>query len=72
MQREQGNQQKQDFPGGLAKPAHRALANAGLSSLADVSRMSEHDFKKLHGIGPNALEKIRQAMKAKGLSFSEQ
>lgn len=59
-----------DLPAGLAKPAVRALTNAGLLNLEQVSRMSENDIKQLHGIGPNAMKLIRAALKEKGLTFS--
>ncbi|REE81276.1 helix-hairpin-helix protein [Paenibacillus taihuensis] len=60
-----------DFPAGLAKPALRALSNAGLHSLADISSMSEAEFRKLHGIGPKAVDLIVAAFEAKGLAFAK-
>jgi hypothetical protein len=56
---------------GLANPARRALAGAGCVSLEDVARMSEAELKKLHGIGPNAIETLRRALAARGLAFAE-
>lgn len=53
----------------LASPAQRALANAGIKKLFDLTKMSEDEFANLHGIGPNAMEKIRQVFDEKGLSF---
>jgi hypothetical protein len=41
----------------LAKPAQRALANARINSFEDLSKLSEKEFMKLHGIGKNALQK---------------
>lgn len=55
----------------LAKPAQRALANAGIDSLEDLSKLSEKEFIKLHGIGKNALQKLKEQMKENGLSFTE-
>jgi hypothetical protein len=63
-------QPKSDLPAGLAKPAQRALANAGYSQLEDFAKLSEDEVMKLHGMGPNALKLIRQALRAKGLSFA--
>lgn len=60
-----------DLPAGLSKPAQRALANAGLSSLEHVSKLSEREFAELHGIGPKAVDLIRRSFAAKGLSFKE-
>jgi DNA-directed RNA polymerase alpha subunit len=58
-----------DLPEGLAKPAQRALANAGCSRLKDLVKLSEDEVRKLHGMGPKALNQIRQALRANGLSF---
>jgi len=38
--------------------------------LAQLTQVSEADLKKLHGMGPKALEQIRQALQAKGLAFA--
>ncbi|SFI50872.1 hypothetical protein SAMN02799624_01114 [Paenibacillus sp. UNC496MF] len=58
-----------DLPAGLSKPARRALANAGLTGLAQVARLSAGEFLALHGIGPKAVDLIREAMAVKGLGF---
>ena len=55
----------------LAKPAQCALANARINSLEDLSKLSEKEFMKLHGIGKNALQKLKEQMKENGLSFTE-
>ena len=64
------DQQKSDFPPKLAQPAQRALAAAGIQKLEQLTRFSEAEIKQLHGIGPNALAKLRQALAAKGMSFA--
>jgi len=53
----------------LAAPARRALAGAGLVSLAQVAKQREADVAALHGIGPNAMATLKAAMRAKGLGF---
>ncbi len=53
----------------LAAPAQRALAGAGIQNLRQLSKFRESEIKKLHGIGPNALNELRRALKEKGLSF---
>jgi RNA polymerase alpha subunit len=63
-------QPESDLPAGLAKPAQRALANAGCSQLRDLAKLSEDEIKKLHGMGPKALNHIRLALRANGLSFA--
>jgi DNA-directed RNA polymerase alpha subunit len=55
----------------LAKPAQRALVSAGINSLEDLSKLSEKEFMKLHGIGKNALQKLKAEMGENGLSFTE-
>lgn len=59
-----------DLPAKLSKPAQRALANAGIKSLKQLSGFTESEIKKLHGIGPDALKKIDAAFKEKGLKYS--
>ncbi|AZN41500.1 helix-hairpin-helix domain-containing protein [Paenibacillus albus] len=60
-----------DIPPGLSKPALRALSNAGLHSLADIAGMKETEFRKLHGIGPKAVDLIVAAFEAKGIAFAD-
>jgi hypothetical protein len=55
----------------LAAPAQRALASAGLTSLAKLSRKTEADIAALHGMGPNALAALKAALKAAGMSFAK-
>ena len=62
--------QDNDLPK-LSAPAQRALASAGISHLEQLTKFSEKEIKQLHGIGPNALEQLRRALKAKGLSFAD-
>ena len=60
-----------DLPKGLAAPAQRALAGAGIQNLAQLSQFNEAQVKALHGIGPNALKLLRQALAEKGLAFAD-
>lgn len=53
----------------LSHPAQRALANAGISSLEQLAHFSEKEIARLHGIGGNALEKIKSALQESGLHF---
>jgi hypothetical protein len=54
---------KEHFPAGLAQPALRALAGAGYSRLDDLRKVKEADLLQLHGMGPQALEILRSALK---------
>ncbi|WP_337043129.1 hypothetical protein [Emticicia sp. 17c] len=55
----------------LARPAQRALAGAGITSLADFSGFSEQQIAQLHGIGKNALAAIKTALAENGLGFAQ-
>ena len=59
-----------DLPAKLGSPAKRALANAGIQHLEQLSGLTEAELLRLHGIGKNALEQLRAAMKAVGLEFA--
>jgi len=71
MRAKQNDQAESDLPK-LAAPARRALAGAGIQRLEQLTRLSEEDLKQLHGIGPNALKQLHQALRAKGLSFAKE
>jgi 3-methyladenine DNA glycosylase AlkD len=71
MKTQQPTQQISDFPK-LSAPAQRALANAGIKQLKQLTKFSEAEIKQLHGIGPNALDQLRRALGAKGLAFAPQ
>jgi hypothetical protein len=60
-----------NLPAKLGAPAERALAGAGVKNLKHLTKFSEAEIKQLHGVGPNALGKLRQALAEKGLSFAE-
>lgn len=61
-----------DIPQNLGKPANRALEGAGYLRLEQVAEVSEKELMKLHGMGPKALERLREALFEKGLSFSDE
>ena len=64
-------QQQSDFPAGLSAPARRALDGAGYVRLEQLTRVSEAELKKLHGMGPKAIDLLRAALEEKGLSFAD-
>jgi hypothetical protein len=39
--------------------------------LEQFTRVSEVELLELHGVGPKALERLRQALEARGLSFAD-
>ena len=60
-----------DLPAGLSKPALRALTAAGYTRLEQLTKLSEAEVKRLHGMGPRALDLLRRALAADGRSFLE-
>jgi hypothetical protein len=62
---------KHNLPAGLARPALRALAGAGITRTAHFKKITEAELKQLHGMGPKAIELIRQALADAGLAFRQ-
>ncbi len=58
------------LPAGLAQPAQRALAAAGIRQLDQLTNFSEVEIARLHGIGPNALAALRRALADQGSTFA--
>ena len=48
------------FPKGVARPAQRALASIGVTRLDQAARFTERELMELHGMGPRALDAIRE------------
>lgn len=65
-----GQTVKSDLPSKLAKPAQRALANAGVTKLVQLTQLTEAEVMKLHGMGPKAMDQLKAALAEQGLSFS--
>jgi len=63
-------EQESDLPDGISKPARRALISAGYVRLEQLAKASEEEVLKLHGMGPKAMDPLRRALMAKGLSFA--
>lgn len=64
------NQKQNDLPK-ISVPAQRALQSAGITSLTQLTKVSEAELLQLHGMGPNAFGKLREVLDANGLSFRE-
>jgi hypothetical protein len=60
-----------DLPDGLSRPAQRALAAAGYTRLDQLTRVSETEISRLHGMGPKAIDRLRRALAERGLSFAQ-
>jgi hypothetical protein len=65
------NKLMNELPPGLSAPARRALDGVGCQALEQVARLSETEISQLHGIGPRAIDLLRNALQAKGLSFAD-
>ena len=50
------------FPPGLGGPALRALAHAGIRSMAQLARWSEAELAALHGVGPKGIGILKAAL----------
>lgn len=61
-----------EFPKGVASPALRALAGAGITRLDQLTRFRESELLELHGMGPKAIATLAAALKTRGLSFAGQ
>ncbi len=59
-----------DLPAELSKPARRALAGAGYVRLEQLTKVSEAELLKLHGMGPKGVALLRQALAARGETFA--
>ncbi|WP_338592586.1 RNA polymerase alpha subunit C-terminal domain-containing protein [Paenibacillus sp. Y5S-9] len=55
----------------LSAPARRALENEGITTLQQLAEYTEKEILKLHGIGPSAMPKLRNALEEEGLSFKK-
>ncbi len=54
----------------LARPAQRAIRSTGVTTLEQLSNMSEDEISNLHGIGKNAMKTILATLAENGLSLS--
>ena len=70
MKHSSPDQSENNLPSRLSAPAQRALASVGISRLEQLTAFAESDIKKLHGIGPNTLKQLREALERNGLSFA--
>jgi hypothetical protein len=52
-------------------PAQRALESIGITTLKQLTDVTEAELLMLHGMGPKAVRILREELKAKGWSFRE-
>jgi hypothetical protein len=53
----------------LGAPARRALENNGIKTIAELTKFSEKEILKFHGLGPSTMPLLRKLLKEKKLSF---
>ena len=53
----------------ISSPARRALERKGINSALKLSKYTEDELLKLHGMGPGSIPKLKIVLKEKGLSF---
>ena len=56
---------------GLAAPARRGLVDAKILKLADLAKLTELEFGKIHAIGPTARRIVAKEMKKKKILFAK-
>ena len=64
-------EQKKGFSSVLSAPACRALENAGIHTLKELSQKTEKEILQLHGMGKSSLPKLKSALAGAGLSFKK-
>jgi len=55
----------------IGAPATRALLAAGYTRLEQLTKVSEAELSRLHGMGPKALRILGEALREKKLSFAK-
>ncbi len=57
------------LPRAIGAPATRALRAAGLTSLESLASVTEADLMAMHGVGPIAIARLREALDDAGLGY---
>ena len=59
------------LPRNIGRPATAALALAGYDRLERLHGVRSKDLLRLHGVGPTAVARLREALAAIGRSFRD-
>ena len=62
--------QHSDLPK-ISRPAASALASAGITSLAEAAAFGRSELLRLHGVGPQALRILDEALAEHGLTWAD-
>lgn len=65
------NKPENGFLSKLSSPARNALIHEGIDTLQKLSKYTEKEILKIHGIGPASLPTMRISLEERGLSFKE-
>ena len=65
------NKSKSGLLSKLSSPARNALVYEGIDTLQELSKYTEKEILKIHGIGPASLPIMRTLLEKEGLSFKE-
>ena len=68
---EEAKKPKVGFLSLLSSPARRALENANIRTLKQLSKYSEKEILKLHGIGKTTIPILKRELKVIGLAFND-
>lgn len=60
---------KAEFLATLGAPARRAFERAAILTLERLSHFTEKEILALHGVGPSAIPKLKEALEKAGLTF---
>ena len=66
---EEARKTKDNFLSLLGAPARRALENNGITTLEQLSKYSEKEVLKFHGMGKSTIPKLQQLLSDNGLTF---
>lgn len=69
---EQERKPQTGFLSQLSAPARRALEGSGIHTLEELSRYTEQEILKLHGMGPGSMPKLKKALDEAGLEWKTQ
>lgn len=53
----------------IGGPANRALEEANIKNLKDLSKFTEKEIANLHGMGPKGMHILKEAMSTAGITF---
>ena len=65
------NKPESGFLSKLSSPARNALIHEGIDTVQKLSKYTEKEILKIHGIGPATLPIMRTSLEKEGFSFKE-